>query len=85
MKIAKTPVIFLAAFTVLTAGCTTSKPALEGQLDPNLGHAVNSNVQAQFVTPTDKQKADTFIPFDPARAALARKNYKENTVPTPRP
>ncbi len=83
MKITKTSLTILAVFAALTTGCTTSKPVLKGQLDPMLGHAVQTNTDAQFVAPTDKQKADTFIPADPARAALARKNYKENTVPFP--
>jgi len=67
----------------ILAGCTTAKPALEGRLDANLGDAVRSNAQAHVVAPTPAQKANTYIPADPTRAALARKNYRENTVEEP--
>lgn len=68
---------------VLMAGCATSKPALSGQLDPQMGAAVKANIAMQAVAPTAVQKANTFIPADPARTGLARKNYKENLVPEP--
>jgi len=68
---------------IVLAGCATTKPALEGSLDPNLGAAIRTNMQAQAVTPTAKQKANTYIPADPSRAALARKNYRENNVAAP--
>jgi len=83
MKNTHRSVMLLALFGIFSAGCTTSMPTLEGQLDPTFGTSVHDNVDAQFVPPTDKQKRDTFIPADPARAAIARKNYKENTVPPP--
>lgn len=75
------------AYTALTAlvlaGCASSKPALEGRLDTELGSAVKANINAHAVVPTPQQKANTYIPADPARAALARKNYRENTVEEP--
>ncbi len=78
--------IFLLFGTlVFIGGCTTAKPALDGHLDANLGVAVRSNIQAHFVAPTPKQKADTYIPADPDRAALARKNYRDNNVKEPVP
>jgi hypothetical protein len=72
----------LAAF-VLCAGCATSKPALQGQLDAQLGAAVKANIAAHAVEPTPEQKANTFIPANPARTGLALKQYRENTVPNP--
>lgn len=68
---------------LVLAGCATAKPALEGRLDPGLGNAVKANAEAHAVAPTPQQKANTYIPADPARAALARKHYRENTVETP--
>jgi len=70
---------------VVLGGCATAKPALEGRLDPNLGAAVRTNIQAQAVAPTAKQKANTYIPADPSRAALALKNYREDNVEAPVP
>ena len=67
----------------ILAGCTTSKPALQGRLDANLGDAVKANTQAHAVAPTAAQKANTYIPSDPSRAATARKNYHEGTVKEP--
>ena len=71
------------AFSVLVSGCVTSKPALQGQLDPTHGSAVKANIAAHAVAPTAAQKANTFIPADPTRAGKARKNYRENNVPQP--
>jgi hypothetical protein len=64
-------------------GCATSKPALQGQLDPTLGSAVRANIAQHAVAPTAAQKANTFIPADPTRTQQARQNYKENTIPEP--
>jgi len=68
---------------VLLSGCMTSTPALNGQLNKDMGSAVKANIQAQAVTPTPAQKANTFIPADPTRTSAARKNYRENTIPEP--
>ena len=77
--------LFGAGAILTLAGCASAKPALKGHLDANLGAAVRSNIQAQFVPPTPKQKADTYIPSDPTRAALARKNYRDDNVKEPVP
>ncbi len=74
-----------AAVLAALGGCATAGPALEGRLDANLGTAVRANIAAQAVAPTAKQKADTYIPSDPNRAALARKNYREGKVEAPVP
>ena len=73
------------AVLVTLGGCTTAGPALEGRLDPNLGAAVRTNVQAQAVAPTAQQKANTYIPSDPSRAALALQNYRDGKVKEPVP
>ena len=65
---------------IVLAACQTAQPALTGQLDYDLGSAVKHNIEAQFVRPTDAQKANTYIPADPARAAMAHKKYQENTI-----
>ena len=65
------------------AGCAVSKPALQGQINPEFGAAVKANQQAQFAAPTPTQKANIYIPADGTRAAAARKNYRDNTVPDP--
>ena len=70
--------------TGLTA-CTTATPALNGQLDTDLGTSVRANIAAMTIAPSAKQKANTYIPADPARAALARKHYREDKVEAPIP
>jgi len=77
-------IIVCTGFSLLIlGGCATAKPALEGRLDTNLGSAVKANTQAHAVAPTSTQKANTYIPSDPSRTALARKNYHEGTVKEP--
>ena len=65
---------------LVLGGCETAKPALQGRLDADLGNAVKANIQAHAVAPTPAQKANTYIPADPSRAALAREKYRENTI-----
>jgi len=76
--------IYLAGTALILSGCAVSGPALNGQLDPNLGAAIKTNTLAQAVAPTPEQKANTFIPANPARTALAREKYRENKVPEPK-
>jgi type IV pilus biogenesis protein CpaD/CtpE len=73
-------ICLLSASAVLLSACTTARPALDGQIDMTLGHAVHANILAHAVVPSDQQKNNTYIPADPARAALALKNYRENNV-----
>jgi hypothetical protein len=40
---------------------------------------------AQAVAPTPEQKANTFIPADPAKRAKARENYRTGETPDPVP
>ena len=79
----KTGVLSILATSLVTA-CASTSPALSGRLDTQLGVSTKANIAAQAVAPTDKQKHDTYIPADPAREALARKNYRENTVQEPK-
>ncbi|PHR91807.1 MAG: hypothetical protein COA69_11575 [Robiginitomaculum sp.] len=74
----------LAALVFLGACATTSQPVLQGHLDERLGTATRTNITAHFVAPSAAQKANTFIPADPARTALARKDYEEGSLPVPR-
>lgn len=83
MIINKKTYICAALSLFVLGGCVTQKPALEGRLDENFGDAVKANTQAHAVTPTQAQKANTYIPADPDRAAIARKNYREGTVKEP--
>jgi len=77
-------IITSIGFTLLIlGGCATAKSALDGRLDANLGGAVKANIQAHAIAPTPAQKANTYIPVDPSRAATARENYRENTVKEP--
>ncbi len=69
----------------LLAGCSTTSPALKGDLDTHLGQAVHHNVAAMAIAPSVAQKNNTYIPADPARAALARKHYREDKVEAPVP
>lgn len=62
--------------------CATAKPAVQGAT-PEFGQSVKANITAQAIKPSAEQKANTHIPANPARTALARKNYRENTVPEP--
>lgn len=75
--------ISIAAFVSL-AGCATSQPALQGQLSAHLGAAVQANMAAHAVAPTARQKADTFIPANPARTALTRTEYEEGKTAKPK-
>lgn len=75
-------IIGLAALTL--SACATTQPAMNAH-SPTFGQAVAHNKSAQFVAPTPTQKADTFIPANRARKALARKNYQEDTVEKPEP
>lgn len=68
---------------IALGGCINGSAALNGSLDKNLGQAVQSNRDAQAISPSPEQKADTHIPADPARAETARQNYRQNTVPEP--
>ena len=70
----------MSAGFVLLSGCETARPALEGQIDMTLGQAVHANILAHAIVPSDQQKNNTYIPADPARTALALKNYRENKV-----
>lgn len=69
---------------VFLGACATSQPVLQGHLDERLGTATRTNIAAHFVAPSAEQKANTFIPADPARTALARKDYEEGSLPVPR-
>ncbi len=77
-------VVISGAVLVSLGACQTAQPALTGQLDRELGSAVKHNIEAQFVRPTAVQKANTYIPADPTRAALARKRYQEDKVKEPK-
>jgi len=83
MIIHKKSIIISGVALLALSACTTAKPALDGRLDPQLGSAVKANADAHAVAPTPRQKANTYIPANPSRAALARKNYRENTVDDP--
>jgi len=83
MYLNKKSVLCTGITLLILGGCTTAKPALEGRLDTEFGNAVKSNVAAHAVAPTPSQKANTYIPADPNRAALARLNYRENNVTDP--
>ena len=74
----------LSVAGLLLTGCATSNPALESQFNSDWGKAVKSNIAAHAVEPSTAQKANTFIPADPARTGQARENYRDNTIPEPR-
>lgn len=65
---------------LLMTGCATSQPVMQGQFDDQFGTAVHANKDAHAVRPSAQQKANTYIPADPARAALALKRYREDKV-----
>ena len=83
MNISKKHACVFLLGPVLLSGCMTSTPALNGQLNKDMGSAVKANIAAHAVTPSPAQKANTFIPADPTRTSAARQNYRENTVPEP--
>lgn len=64
--------------------CASSGPALHGQLSSDFGAAVKTNISAHAVAPTPEQKANTFIPANAKKTALARKNYEEGSEPKPK-
>lgn len=79
----KSKIIVIIAAATLTA-CATTGPALDDH-SAAFGDAVTRNIAAQAVAPTPAQKANTFIPADRARQQLARENYRNDTVKTPKP
>lgn len=79
----KISLIITAGLFALSA-CATAAPALEDHA-PTFGEAVSANMEAQKVAPTAAQKANTYIPADPSRRALARSRYKKDDVETPKP
>ena len=74
----------MLAILVASSACATSKPALEGQLNSEFGAFAKHNIAAHAMPATAAQKANTYNPANPARAALARKNYEENTIDKPK-
>lgn len=73
----------LITFTAATlSACATSAPALEAHSD-NFGKANKSNMAAHFVPPTPEQKANTYIPADASRRALAKERYRKDEVEKP--
>ena len=85
MQIKKSVLTCSGLMALVLGGCATANPALEGSLSSGFGDAVIANMNAHAVAPSAQQKANTYIPADPSRAALARKNYRENTVADPEP
>jgi len=67
-------------FAVLALpACATTRPAISSDT-PSFGKAVNLNLSAQIVAPTDAQKADTYIPVNRARREIAREAYETDTI-----
>lgn len=66
----------------LTA-CTSATPALQGRINPDLGHALSVNQSAQAIVPPPHQKANTFIPPDPYVMGKAKERYKNGEVKEP--
>lgn len=73
-----------AIIVPILCACATSQPALQGQLSDDFGAAMKQNITAHAVAPTPEQKANTFIPANAKKTALARKNYEEGTEPKPK-
>lgn len=67
---------------VLLAGCAHSQPALQTHSD-TFGTAVAVNIAAQSVDPTPEQKANTYIPANASRRALAKRRYEKDEVEAP--
>lgn len=61
--------------------CATTVPATE----QDYVSAVQRNIEAQAITPTDEQKANVNIPADPTLRAAARERYRTGTVKKPIP
>jgi len=75
----------MAAVSLLAlSACATATPALDDHA-PTFGKAVTANMNAQKVAPTAAQKANTYIPADASRRALAREKYRKDDVEKPQP
>ena len=61
-------------------GCASAAPDGRAGLDARFGTAVAHNMEAQFVAPTPEQKANTYIPPNPARQRLAVDTYEAGEV-----
>ena len=79
-----TKLLTLICAGVVLAGCAHSQPATQTHTD-NFGTAVAANIAAQSVDPTPEQKANTYIPANAARRALAKRRYEKDEVETPVP
>jgi len=67
----------LALSVLSLSACATTQPAAVSRTE-SFGKAVNANLAAQIVAPTDAQKANTYIPANRARRELAYKAYEED-------
>ncbi len=73
----------LSALVLLSlSACATTSPALSDH-GATFGQAVKANIAVQHVAPSPEQKANTYIPANRARRALAIKRYEENDVEEP--
>ncbi len=68
-----------ASVCIGLGGCASAKPASAG-LSANFGSSVEHNRTAQFVAPAAEQKANTYIPPNPARQRLALETYEAGEV-----
>jgi len=76
--------IFILGTALTLSACATTTPAQQNH-SAEFGQAVKHNMAAQAVAPTPEQKANTFIPADPAKRAKARENYRTGETPEPQP
>lgn len=69
-----------AGASVGLGGCASSAPADTASLHASFGNATAHNTSAQSVAPTERQKADTYIPPNAARQRLAVETYEAGEV-----
>lgn len=74
----------LITLSLALTGCASAKPALDAH-STGFGDAVAHNIAAQRIAPTAEEKANTFIPPNPARQKTAREAYENGTVKEPTP
>ena len=73
-------IIPLAALAL--PACATTQPSMKAGT-AGFGEAQAANIAAQAIAPSEAQKADTYIPANRARRALARKAYEDGEVKEP--
>ena len=74
--------ISLGFVSFAVTGCASSQPVLDVH-SAHFGDITANNISAHRIAPTEKDKANTYIPPNQARQKLAREAYEKGTLKDP--